>query len=279
MPADGIRHGGDELPMMAKDAQPPAALNSDHPTVARVTLKDGRVFTVAASLDPSRPRVALIGKNVQPSPSSVGSHIRLADPGELPQDGALIFSVRAQSPAAFSREESLEVATGDESNIAVLSLGNGGLVLENSQVAVATLIPSKAFGYSAFGPLRFRVNAGGVTGDWQPLASLVRLPMLKDLKCPAAAEVACKLTGSDLFLIDSLAGDAQFTHAVQVPDGFLADALPVPHPPDGSLYVKLRDDPDVVNGSTLTAEQLPASPDDLARSAARSGTPGDPGVR
>jgi hypothetical protein len=282
LPSDSLRHGSDELPMMAKDAQSLGQLNA-HPAAAKVTLKDGRVFTVTASLDASRPRVALIGKNVQPSPSSINSHIRLADPGELPQDGALIFSVRAQAPATFARDEYLEVgtgegSTGDESTIATLSLGNGGMMLENSQVAVATLIPLKAFGPSAFGPLRFRVNAGGVTGDWQPLASLVRLPTLKDLKCPAGAEVACKLSGTDLFLIDSVDGDPNFTHPVHVPDGYLADALPVPHPPDGSLYVKLRDDPDVVNPSTLLAEQLPASPEDVARSATRQPAATGPGA-
>jgi hypothetical protein len=33
--------------------------------------------------------------------------------------------------------------------------------------------------------------------------------------------------------------------------------------------VKLRDDPSVINPATLKAEQLPVSPEDLARAAAR----------
>src|SRR5882757_6547116 len=41
-----------------------------------------------------------------------------------------------------------------------------------------------------------------ITGDWQPLADLVRLPALSDIKCPSAPELACKLSGSNLFLID-----------------------------------------------------------------------------
>ena len=65
------------------------------------------------------------------------------------------------------------------------------------------------------------------------------------------------LTGSDLFLVDSVAGDAQFSHPVQVPDGFPGSALPVPHPDGDGLYVKLRDDPSVVNQVTLTVQQLP----------------------
>jgi len=263
------RQGGDDLQMLAQDAKAVAAVRADHAVAAKVTLRDGRVFPLMASIDAPRPRVVLIGKDVQPSPSIDSSNIQLADSGELPQDATLIFSLRTLSPAAFSRDESIEVATTDESYTVTLSLSNGGMTLENSQVALATLNPAKAFGASAFGALQFRVNAKGVTGDWQPLATLVRLPVLKELKCPAAPELACKLSGTSLFLIDSLSSDAQFTHPVQVPDGFLGSALPVPHPADGPYYVRLRDNPNVINPTSLIAEQLPATPGDLTRSAAR----------
>jgi hypothetical protein len=149
-----------------------------------------------------------------------------------------------------------------------LSLGNG-ITLQNATVAVATLEPARAFGFSAAGALQFRVLTGGVAGDWQPLATLVRLPQLQDLKCPATAEVACKLSGSNLFLIDSVATDREFSHPVQVPDGFPGSSLPVPHPTAGPLYVKLRDDPSVVHSSALMAQQLPASTEEAARAPAR----------
>jgi hypothetical protein len=93
--------------------------------------------------------------------------------------------------------------------------------------------------------------------------------VLNDLKCPATRELACKLSGSSLFLVDSVSGNPQFDHAVQVPDGFPGYALPVPRPTDGTLYVKLRDDPSVVNATTLLAQQLPPSADELALAAAR----------
>ena len=134
---------------------------------------------------------------------------------------------------------------------------------------MAVLDPAKTFGSSAFGPLQFRVTTHDAAGDWQPLATLVRLPMLSELKCPATRELACKLSGSGLFLVDSVSGDPQFDHPVQVPDGFPGYALPVPRPADGTLYIKLRDDPSVVNASTLVAQQLPPSSDELALAAAR----------
>ena len=263
------RIGADELPMVMEDPSTAAAMKPDRTVAAKVRLKDGRVIAISASIDAPRPRAVLISKFVQPSPSIESSNIQLADPGELPLDATLLFSLRTLSPATFLNDESIEVATVDELSATILNLHNGGLTLENSQVALATINPGKTFGSSAFGPLRYRVNARGITGDWQPLATLVRLPALKDITCPAAAELACKLSGANLFLIDSLSSDAQFTHPVQVPDGFLGSALPVPHPGAGPFYLKLRDNPTVINPMTLTAEQLPATPADTARSATR----------
>jgi hypothetical protein len=261
--------GGDELLMVSQDAQAVAALTQQEITNAHVTLKDGRVFDLSVSVQAPRPSVKLIGKSVQPSASSSQSNIQLADQNDLPQDARLIFSVRAQSPSAFAHDESIEVATADESFSTTLSLGNGGITLQNAAVAVAELDPGKAFGSSAAGPLQFRVATGGVAGDWQPLATLVRLPVLRELKCPATAELACKLSGSNLYLVDSVSGNALFDHAVQVPDGFPGSALPVPHPSSGQLYVKLRDDPSVIDTAALDAQQLPASADEAARASTR----------
>jgi len=266
-------HGTDELSMVVQDIQAVAAIKPEHAIPAKVTLKDGRVFPLVASIDTPRPHVVLISKNVQTSPSIGNSNIQLADSGELPQDATLTFSLRSQTPSAFSHDESIEVATTDGSSTTTLSLSNGGMTLENSRVVVAMLNPAKAFGSSAFGPLQYRVNEKSVTGDWQPLVTLVRLPVLKELNCPATAELACKLSGTNLFLIASVSRDPHFTHPVEVPDGFLGSALPVPHPVDGSFYVKLRDDPSVIHPTTLTAEQLPVSPEDLARAAARQPAP------
>jgi hypothetical protein len=262
------RNGGDELPMVAQDAQGAASLKQERGIAAKVTLKDGRVLPLIASVDAPRPRGILIGKSVQPSPSSKDSNIQLADEGELPTDANLTFAVRTLWPTVFARDENIEVATGDESSATVLSFANGGITLENAQVAVATLNPAKAFGSSAFGLLQFRVVAKGISGDWQPLGNLVRLPVLKDLACPSTAELACKLSGVNLFLVDSVSNDPGFTHPVQVPDGFLGSALPVPHPTLGALYVKLRDNPSVINPTTLEAQQLPPPTSDLARARA-----------
>jgi hypothetical protein len=263
------RPGGDELPMTATDAQAAAELKPERPVAVKVTLKDGRVISLSAAVDPSRPRVALIGRSVQPSPLAGSSNIQLADPGELPQDATLVFSIRAQTPAAFSHDETVDVATADESFTSSLSLANGALALENSHVAVASFSPAKTFGPSAYGVLKFRVNAKGVAGDWQPLANLVRLPVLTTLDCPQTPELACKLSGTNLYLIDSVSGDADFAKPVVVPDGFLGSALPVPHPTAGILYLKLRDNPQVINPAALSAQQMSLAPPEAERAEVR----------
>jgi hypothetical protein len=260
--------GGDQLAMVAQDPQSAATLASQESLKAQVTLKDGRMFDLLVQVEAPRPSVKLIGRSVQPSASSSRSNIELTDGNELPQDARLIFSLRAQTPAAFSRDETFEVATADESFSTSLSLGNG-VTLQNTSVAVASLDPAKAFGFSAAGPLQFRVVAGGIAGDWQPLATLVRLPVLRELKCPATPELACKLSGSNLFLVEAISSDAKFDRPTQVPDGFPGSALPVPHPTLDHLYVKLRDNPSVIHVAALGAQQLPPSAEETARAPAR----------
>jgi hypothetical protein len=256
--------GSDALLMAVKAATEPtaASLQQGETTKAKVTLRDGRVYSVNVSVAAPRPRVELVGKSVQQPARTSDSNIQLASEDQLPQDAQLVFSVRAKSPAAFGRDENIEVATADEAFATTLTFANRGLTLADARVAVATLDPAKAFGFSAFGPLKFRVVAKGVAGDWQPLATLVRLPILQALQCPATPEKTCKLTGSNLFLVDSVAGDPEFKEVVQVPDGFPGRALPVPHPSKSGLYLKLRDDPAVVNSATLVAEELPAPPEE-----------------
>jgi hypothetical protein len=56
---------------------------------------------------------------------------------------------------------------------------------------------------------------------------------------------------------------------VVVPDGFLGAALPVPHPSAGTLYLKLRDNPQVINPAALSVREIPPAPPDTERAEAR----------
>jgi hypothetical protein len=240
----------DELPLLASNNPSPAALTPEEKLVAYVSLKDGRVLNLQTTVAPPRPKVTLIGKTIQSGPTP--SAIRLSNQEQLPQDGKILFFVKSEIPDKFPRTEKIEVGSEDGSMDVLLGTADGSLMLQDAQTVLATLDPLKSFGASAFGPLQFRpVSADGAKGDWQPLAHLVRVPTLKEIRCPDTADKPCTLSGTNLFLIDSVASDAQFTHALPVPLGFIENTLTVPRPNGTLLYIKLRDDPSVVDTAVL----------------------------
>jgi len=232
-----------------------SALKPSQQLVAHVALKDGRVLNLETAIEPPRPRVTLLNRSVQSGPTP--SVIRFGNTDDLPQDGQISFFLKSDVPAAFPRNEKIEVA-GDDGAVEVsLSLADGTLVLEDSQTVLGTLRPLKSFGPSVFGALRLRpVSENGERGDWQPLAKLVRVPTLQEVRCPDSPDKPCTLVGQNLFLIDSVASDAQFTHNIAVPVGFVDTTLTVPRPNGTLLYIKLRDDP-----STVTRGALPVLPE------------------
>ncbi|HXJ95523.1 MAG TPA: hypothetical protein VMT20_21990 [Terriglobia bacterium] len=241
----------DQLRLSASDASAAAALAAGDQIPAHVALKDGRSLELQTTVEPPRPKVVLLSKSTQ-SDASAPSAIRLKNQDELPQDARLVFVLKSQVPPAFARNEKIEVATGDNSSSVTLTLADGSLTLQDPATVLAVLDPLKSLGPSVFGPLRFRaVTADGGNGEWQSLTTLVRLPSLKEVRCPASPDKQCTLSGTNLFLIDSVASDAQFTHTVPVPLGFVNPTLNVPRPNGTLLYLKLRDDPSVVNMAVL----------------------------
>ena len=243
---------------------------------ASVTLKDGRTFSTIATVLQARPRVTLISKGVQEDEASPQA-IHLGNTDDLPTTGRIVFFVKAVSPETFPRTQKIEVAAADESFKTVLSLNDGTLVLQDAQTALGVLDPAKAFGASAFGPLRFRaIDANGTAGEWQNLGTLVRLPALKEIRCSVPTAKTCALSGSDLFLLSAVSTSPDFDEDAQVPDGFTGTTLDVPRPSPASaaesLYLKLRDDPTAVQNVNLpvvrgaaTATANPSSTDSKVR--------------
>lgn len=228
---------------------------------AQVLLQDGRTLHVPVTVNPPRPELRLRSKGVQFDPSlALPLHMGSAD--DLPTIGKLVFFADSDKPVHFPRSEKIEFAAVDGSFDYQLSLADGTLMLENAHTVLGKLEPAKKFGNSAFGPVEIRPLAtDGTSGDWISLGTLVRTPEFKSLRCPHSASKPCILTGNDLFLVDSFAADAEFQNAVAVQPDFTGNEIPVPHPAAGMIYLKLRDDPAVVQTLTLPVEQLPASKD------------------
>jgi hypothetical protein len=179
----------DELKLVTHDPVAAAALKAGDSMTAHVSLKDGRTFDLSTPIADPRPQVKLLSKSVQSAGSSDAAPvIQLGNSNELPQDGRLSFFLKTQVPENFPPTEKVEVATADESFHVLLSEKDGSLTLQDSKTVFATLDPMKLLGPSAFGPLKFRpVNDSGAEGDWQPLASLVRIPDLKEIRCTPAS--------------------------------------------------------------------------------------------
>jgi hypothetical protein len=228
--------------------------------VASVQLRDGRLLSVPVSVKPPRPQVMLLSKGAQDDVTAAPSPVHLGSADDLPVDRRLVFFLRSTEPATFPRDEQVEVAASDGSFRTVLTLADGSLMLEDAHTALGVVAPLLRFGPSAYGPLRARIlSADGAAGDWLALGTLVRLPGFTELRCPHSMARPCALIGTNLFLVASIAANTRFDNAVDVPPEFTGTQLSVPHPANGMLYLKLRDDPATVQTLTLPVLPMTAS--------------------
>ncbi|HEU4635748.1 MAG TPA: hypothetical protein VFS41_06175 [Edaphobacter sp.] len=240
---------------LPESSQTPALHPGDHLTV-HVALRDGRTLSHIVTVDSPRPSITLLNRAI--SKQDV-SYIRLANPDDLPVNEKITFSLHSASP--FPRNGKIEVANVDESLRTDLTVASG-LILQNSHTLLGSFDPLRTFGTSAYGPIRLRpVAADGTVGDWISLANLVRLPRLQEIHCPSDPAALCTLSGSDLYLIDSISNDASFSNPVTVPEGFVGNTLSIPRPPKSGFYLKLRDEPDSENMVVMPVQiQRPPAP-------------------
>lgn len=162
---------------------------------AQVTLDDDRTLNLPFTIETARPSVALLSRAdiAQTSHSAPAFAIKLGGQSDLPVGDALTFSLKSAQP--FPRDASIEIASPDGSLHTRLSIAAGTLVLEDPHTLLATFEPLKIFGPSAFGPIQLRaVASDGTTGDWLPLATLVRLPSFNNLSCTSGTAPAQQST-------------------------------------------------------------------------------------
>ncbi len=276
---------------------PPTSVNQA--LVASLSLRDSRSLTFPFTVMPPRPVITLLRKTELPEAKD--SNIYLSNSEDLPLTSLLTFTIKSQE--RFPRNGQLEIETLDGTLRTVLTLApSGGLLLQDPYTVVATLDPQSSFGPSAFGPLRMRAifpmvigstngrraaatatavadsSTGDVstpTSDWLPLVTLVRLPILTQLQCPPDAKEPCILAGYNLFLLQSVAANPEFTDPVQVPDGYTGTTLSVPRPTAGTLFFKLRDDPSSMD-SAVMAQPEPVSAHDHQVGKEKETSPGVP---
>lgn len=259
----------DQLSMNADRST--AALEPDRHEFATVLLRDGRELRVHVTVNAPRPQIVLLSKGAQDGNADAPAPVHFGSPDDLPAQQRLVFFLKSKVPPTFPRDEKIEVAATDGSFHTTLALADGSLILEDASTAVGSVEPLTRFGPSAFGPIQARpVAASGATGDWLPLGSLVRVPGFRELRCPHVLARPCLLTGSNLFLATAFAATADFNGPSTVAPDFAGTQLAVPHPTNGVLYVKLRDDPATVQTLTLPVQPLSAAATPAKLAPARS---------
>jgi len=221
-------------------------LTTDDPVAsggaATVRLRDGRSAGVPVTLAPARPALAVVSRAVAVKAEAGMLPIALPE-GLLPADAGLTFSVRLAG-GAWGPGDALEIATADGAS-ARLTVASGAVQRVGGDVAVASVAPAALLGAAVAGPIRVRAWQGEVASDWQALALVVRLPVLRGFDCPAGGS-ECTLAGRDLFTVAAVGGTADLAGAAVLPAGFVGGSVAVPRPVGGALFLRLRDAGDQV---------------------------------
>lgn len=204
---------------------------------AAVQLRDGRTATVAATIAPARPVATLLDRRVAYDTPTGALPIELPE-GLVPTGATLTFSTRIAGGLSGG-EDGVEIANGDATKR--LTIASGAVQRVGDDIAVTTIAPQSAFGAAAAGALRFRPWRGGAAGAWQPLGSLVRLPVLSG----AACRERCTVSGRDLFVVAAIGTTPDMKDATPLPAGFVGGSVEVPAAQD-ALYLRLHDAPDAV---------------------------------
>lgn len=211
------------------------------PVTAQVALVDGRSLGLPATIAAPRPRIAVLNRSLAPKEPAGAIPLAVEGDALLPDTARLVFSIRAADGTRFEPGDGIEIALAGRNRTARLASGPD-LQLQGPEVLVATFDPA-SLGPAAFGPLRVRLVRGDEASDWQPLATLTRVPRIAALDCGGDPAAGCTLRGQGLFLIDAVAATAAFDASVAVPEGFTGSALAVPRPQGDTLYLRLRDPP------------------------------------
>jgi len=239
-----LTHSGnkDTLTLTAVDPKAAAALPVNLRTTAHVLLKDGRAMELQNMVSGHRPQVMLASKSVEAAPDA-SNLVHLVDPNELPVGSKVTFVLKTVANPGFSRSDKVEVQSEDQTLHTTLEVSDGSLVLQDSSTMLGSFDPLKSFGPSAFGKLQLRaIDANGAPGDWIPLGTLVRVPMVASVKCARATRAA------------ATAAAVAATRAADASDAPAATAGSAPPPPVNDTTTPPANDPNAqctLNGASL----------------------------
>jgi hypothetical protein len=229
----------DHLVLRAADPTGARALAAGKSLVADVSFANGRHKTLGLTIAAANSSVTLVRVSAQSPARAHLLPIALPADGVFAQDARIAFAFHVQGATPLTGRETVEIGTVDGRATALIQAGKG-YDLQDTTTGIVAFVPADALGPVGYGPLRFRVVRDGVASGWTPLATVVRLPEIRTAKC---ARAECTLTGSRLFLIQTLGTTAEFRDPQAVPDGFVGSDLAARPGADGRIFLRLRDAP------------------------------------
>jgi len=144
--------------------------------------------------------------------------------------------------APLDGQESIEIATADGRATGMIKAGKG-YDLQDATTGIVAFAPTETLGALAYGPVRFRIWHDDVPSNWTPLATIVRLPDISSISCPARDK--CQVTGDRLFLVKAIGASEQAEALQAIPDGFVNPRITTTAARDGRIFLQLRDAPTV----------------------------------
>jgi hypothetical protein len=189
-----LTHAGSKDSLMLTAAEPKAAaeLPVNLRATAEILLKDGRTLELPNTVSGHRPQVVLASKSVDADAQS-SNLVHLVDADELPIGSRISFVLKTTRQPGFSRADRVEIASADQSLHTMLEISGdipgGALLMQDTSTLLGSFDPLKSFGPSGFGKLQLRaIDATGAPGDWLPLGTLVRVPMVAAVHCQHEAK-------------------------------------------------------------------------------------------
>lgn len=246
----------DTVQLIQPDSAPATTLAANSNATAVLHLRDGRSMNLSFPVQAPRPLVKILSLN----PRNPVSTIQLQNHDAVPQDTEINLTLQSVTPAAFQPDEKIQIHSDLQTTPVELSLSHG-LMLQDQQTVIASFVPAQLLGASTFGRLEFRaIDARGVAGAWQALPKVVRLPQLKEIRCPLSLNSKCTLTGDHLYLLAAISAEPSMKHAVKIPGGFTGASVEIPRPSGSTIFIQLRDDPDTADPVLLPVlPELPSA--------------------
>jgi len=230
----------DRLTLLADDPTKAQTIGAGTSLSAEVAFSGGRKKTVPVTIAGRRTGATLVHIAGQVPTHEGMVPVVMRSDDVFAQDARISFAFHKDAMETLDGQESIEIATADARASGIIKAGKG-YDLQDASTGIVAFSPIEALGPLAYGPVRFRVIEGDGASNWTSLATIVRLPDVRSVSCPARDK--CQIAGDRLFLVKAAGASEQPDAMQQIPDGFVAPKITTTASRDGRIFLQLRDAP------------------------------------